>query len=278
VIYQKSCPTSRARIFWLGLSDRLSARQAESPGAFRASLRDRVVANPERTLELLPERQTFSEIERVWDDMADMTEQITVYDKIRQQYLNEIFSVDYLPKLPKLGALANKREISVVLFNKTYRMTEDGIVDKSGGKPSHSVSVALCKYLLLCPEDRPVESDWVSYRNFKDAAPFARAFANNVEKALAESFSGRIAELRHSCLKLGGYPPEVSLSYDLIMRFDALPMVPILLLFNDEDSEFPAQCSVLFERRANVYLDVESLAILGWLLAAYLQGTPEIAM
>jgi hypothetical protein len=210
--------------------------------------------------------------------MADMTEEITVYDKIRQQYLDEIFSGDYSSKLPKLGARANEGEITIPLFNKPYRMSADKIVDPSGEKPSHSVSVALCKYLLLCPDDHPVENDWVSYRNFKDAAPFAGAFANNVEKAIARSFPGKLAELKGSCLKLGGYPPGTSLSYNLIMQFDALPMVPILLLFNDEDSEFPAQCSVLFERRANRYLDVESLAILGWLLAAYLQQTPEIAM
>ncbi|HYA43090.1 MAG TPA: DUF3786 domain-containing protein [Syntrophobacteraceae bacterium] len=210
--------------------------------------------------------------------MADMTEEITVYDKIRQRYLDEIFSGDYLSKLPKLGLRANEGEIEITLFNRPHRMSADKIVDASGEKPSHSVSVALCKYLLLCPVDRPVDDDWVSYRNFKDATPFAGAFANNVEKALAKSFSGKLAELADSCSKLGGHPPAVNLAYDLAMQFDALPMVPILLLFNDEDSEFPAQCSVLFERRANSYLDVESLAILGWLLAAYLQGTPETAM
>jgi dienelactone hydrolase len=54
------------------------------------------------------------------------------------------------------------------------------------------------------------------------------------------------------------------------MRFDALPKIPILLLFNDADDEFPAQCLLLFERRAEKYLDMECLAILGWLLAGYL--------
>jgi hypothetical protein len=210
--------------------------------------------------------------------MADMTEETTVFDKIRQQYLAEIFSGNYLYKVPKLGLSANDGEISIPIFNRPHRMSAEKIVDSDGKKPSHSVNVALCKYLLLCPEDSPLDSDWVSYRDFKDAAPFAGAFANNVEKAVAACFSGRLAELRDSCLKLGGYLPIVNLSYDLVMQFDALPKVPILLLFNDEDAEFPAQCSVLFERRANTYLDVESLAILGWLLAAYLQDTPEIAM
>ena len=36
---------------------------------------------------------------------------------------------------------------------------------------------------------------------------------------------------------------------------------------NDRDVDFPAKCSILFERRADKYLDMECLAMLGWLLA-----------
>ena len=46
------------------------------------------------------------------------------------------------------------------------------------------------------------------------------------------------------------------ISYDLSMRFDALPKVPLLLLFNDKDDGFPAQCSVLFEKRTEKFSDM----------------------
>jgi hypothetical protein len=49
-----------------------------------------------------------------------------------------------------------------------------------------------------------------------------------------------------------------------------LPKIPVLLLFDDADEEFPAQCKVLFERRAEHYLDPECLAILGMLLSDFL--------
>ena len=51
------------------------------------------------------------------------------------------------------------------------------------------------------------------------------------------------------------------------MRVPALPRIPLLLLFNDADDEFAAQCAILFERRADRYLDMECLAIIGSLLA-----------
>jgi hypothetical protein len=55
------------------------------------------------------------------------------------------------------------------------------------------------------------------------------------------------------------------------MQFNALPKIPVLLLFNDADEEFPAQCAVLFERRAENFLDMECLAMVGMLLFEYLK-------
>jgi hypothetical protein len=143
-------------------------------------------------------------------------------------------------------------------------------VDSSGKEPIHSVKVVLCQYLLHAPAVEPEEKDWVSYKDFKDASPFVGGFQNNTEKALAKNFAGRLETLRRACLRLGGRDPGLGWGYQLSMEFDPLPQVPILLLFNDADEEFPAQCLLLFERRAEKYLDMESMAILAWLLTDYL--------
>jgi len=44
------------------------------------------------------------------------------------------------------------------------------------------------------------------------------------------------------------------------------------MLFNDQDEDFPARCSLLFEKRAERYLDMECLAMMGWVLAAWLRS------
>ena len=54
--------------------------------------------------------------------------------------------------------------------------------------------------------------------------------------------------------------------------YPALPKVPMLLLFNDKDDEFPAQCSVLFEKRAKKFLDMECLAMVGMHFFEYLKA------
>jgi hypothetical protein len=61
------------------------------------------------------------------------------------------------------------------------------------------------------------------------------------------------------------------ISADLVMKFDALPKVPVLLVFNDRDEDFPAHCSLLFERRAEKFLDMECLAMAGWALSEWLK-------
>ena len=63
----------------------------------------------------------------------------------------------------------------------------------------------------------------------------------------------------------------MELSCDLIVGFDALPRVPIVLVFTDADEEFAAASTVLFESRARHYLDMECLGMIGSLLVEQLK-------
>jgi hypothetical protein len=60
-----------------------------------------------------------------------------------------------------------------------------------------------------------------------------------------------------------------------VQCFKALPKVPVLLLFNDEEDMFPAQCSVLFQSDCAGYLDMESIAMVGIGLAVFLTGAEK---
>jgi hypothetical protein len=92
---------------------------------------------------------------------------------------------------------------------------------------------------------------------------------------LERTFGSNPAELKRRCGALGGVPAAEDFPYEVAMRFPALPKIPVLLLFNGAEEEFPARCTMLFERRAEKYLDMECLAITGWALSAYLLGNPS---
>lgn len=195
----------------------------------------------------------------------------SVFNDTYAMYMNRMAGIDFKSIEKKLGLTVRENAITIPFFGKPFTFSEKGLMNPSGKQPSLETSVVLCNYLLRCPDREPVNDDWVSYRDFKDSGPLTTYFANAVEKPIADHFSGRPSRLEESCRALGGSFPAMELSYDLFMQFRLLPKIPVLLLYNDADDEFPAHCSILFERRAEEYLDAESLAILGMLFSVRLR-------
>lgn len=192
-----------------------------------------------------------------------MNAKLHVFEETYREYLEQIAGINFEPLAEIIGITVEGDEITIQFFGKPYRIIDESITAPSGNQPPFGICVVLCKYLLLCPDAVPPEADWVAYRDFKDAGPLTVFFANSVEKPLAEHFAGRLTELEKACKTLGGFVPDIEITYDLAIQFNALPRIPVLLLYNDADAEFPAHCSLLFKGDADKFLDAESLAILG---------------
>lgn len=204
-----------------------------------------------------------------------MNTAVNVYESTYRDYLARLGRIDSGFLEQSLGVKVQGKEAVIPLFGRHYRVSKDGITNPEGNAPRFDICVILCKYLLLCPDKAPKETEWVSFRNLKDSGPLTTYFANDVERAIAAHFAGKLEKLQASCRQLGGYPPRMQAAYDLSMQFDALPRIPVILLFNDTDDDqgiiWPASCSLLFERRAESYLDPECLAMTGSLLYSWLK-------
>jgi len=198
-----------------------------------------------------------------------------VFERIHADYLEKVAGLDFTVMAERLAVTATTDEVVVPLFGFSYRISAQGVLGHNGQRPSHAVGVILFKYLLMCPQEAQGDAAWVTYKDFKDAAPFTGGFLNTAEKPIADRFSGRLDELETACRKLNGQPAAVETSSDLAVQFQALPKVPVVLLFNDQDEEFPAGATVLFERRAQHYLDMECLAMIGMVLARWLAKHSE---
>jgi hypothetical protein len=204
-----------------------------------------------------------------------MVAESKAFERIYRDYLGQLAAVDLRAAAETLGGRADGDTVVMPFFGRPYKVSTAGISDPSGNRPSHSVSVLLSRYLLMCPKNTPLDESWVSYKDFKDAGPFAGGFRSNAEVPLERRFGSNPAELQKRCEALGGISVADDFPYEVAMRLPALPKIPILMLFNGADNEFPARCSMLFERRAEKYLDMECLAIAGWALSAYLLETPQ---
>ncbi len=113
--------------------------------------------------------------------------------------------------------------------------------------------------------------------DFKRTSHFTNVnyFASDTAQMINQHFSGKLEALSEAGEELGGFRPEVDMPYDLSMQFEALPRISLLLLFNDRDEEFPAQCTVLFQQHAEFYLDPESLSMTSAFLAKDLKETSQ---
>lgn len=196
-----------------------------------------------------------------------------IFEKHYHDYCAQLAAVDFESVKETLGTETDGGRMLVSFFNQEYLVSGDGISDASGNRPGYGVCVILAKYILLCPDRSHYDPEWVSFKDFKKVSHFTNVkfFASDTEQAIAEYFSGRLNPLAKASEKLGGFPCDMEMSYDLSVQFHALPRISLLLLFNDGDEEFPAQCTVLFEKHAEYYLDPESLAMSGSSLARRLK-------
>lgn len=203
-------------------------------------------------------------------------EQAPVFDEIYEQYLTDLSANDLNRIGTPLDIKIDGNEATIPFYGILHRVSGTGIMDDKGKRPIHAVSVILCKYLLLCPDQAPPDSsEWVRYHSFQDAVPYAQGFRNTAERPISRAFTGKIEDLKRACKILGGQPGDAPFSCDLAINFPVLPKVNLLLVFNDQDEEFPAECSILFEKHADSYLDMECLAMLGMVLATWLKNGPD---
>lgn len=202
-----------------------------------------------------------------------MAESADIFEQNYQKYCAQLAEIDGAAIKDRLGLVAEGNRIFIPFFNKRYLLAKNGIVDAEGNRPEYLPFVILAQYILLCPEQSPYDAQWVAFKDFKRISPFTNVnyFSSDTERAIETHFAGRLDDLSKAGKKLGGIHCNMDVSYDLSMQFKALPRMSLLLLFNDSDDEFPAQCTVLFQKHAEFYLDPESLAMSGAFLARSLK-------
>lgn len=190
----------------------------------------------------------------------------SVFKQTYQKYLKEIQALDLTDLAQRLGLTPCDDAVVIRFLETDYLLSAQGFHTHSNKSAPYDLSIVLCRYLLMCPQTAPHRTDLVSFRDFKDSGPLLVYFSNEVEMKISRFFSGRTEDLTRAAMAMGGQIIDIGASYDVSVRFNALPKIPVVLLFNDRDDEFEAQANLLFEQRAGSYLDAECLAILGNLL------------
>lgn len=196
--------------------------------------------------------------------------QASVFDETYRKYLREICSTDFLAKAEALGVRKENNGLIIPLYDQEYHLSSEGIYHTRGAAVTPAVQVILSKYVLTCPTELPTTQKTLkTYRDFTGTAPLVSYFTTNTNKTIEVTFSGKRDALEKKALSIGGQlqPAE---GYDFSVRFFALPRMPVLLNYNDQDDLFGATCSILYQADAEIFLDMECLAMTGTLLAGKL--------
>jgi len=197
-----------------------------------------------------------------------------IFKKNYEGYLRQLDGVDLSMCESILGIAVDKEKgiAKIPFFRTHYQVSPLGVVDERGKRPDYGICVVLLKYLLMCPTRIPPETDWISYRDFKDTGQAQNTgLSSYASQEISKRYTGNTLPLKAAVAALGGRPPGTEYPYDISAVLMALPRIPILFLYNDADEQFPAQASILYERRAASFLDAECRVMIDWYVLEYLK-------
>ncbi len=197
-----------------------------------------------------------------------------IFEQNYEEYVRQVIGLDFSILEPMLKIRVNEenRTAEMPFFNTIYRVSTFGVVDEHGMRPDYGICVILLKHLMMCPKWVPAERDWVTNRDFCDSGQGQdTGLSEYAVTAIAKRYAGQLERLKAAASALEGIPPETEYPYDFSAVFWALPRLPILFLFNDADEHFPAHASILYEQRADYFLDAECRVMVDWCLFEYLK-------
>ncbi len=149
-------------------------------------------------------------------------------------------------------------------FNTKVLISNDRIVKADGREPTRWEQVFLYNHIAQGGKASPT-GRWKNLREFPNTVSKIKSMEKHVEKPLAEMFAGKVEELRKRALEAGGTDMTGSFgNADLAVRFQALPKVPVMLVFWDADPKdgMDAEAKLLFDETIIQHLDIESIIFL----------------
>jgi len=159
--------------------------------------------------------------------------------------------------------------VAIDFLDCRYLVTREDVTAERGEPPSVWVKILVLIYLTRAGGG-PATGSWVSYRDLPNSVSKSASF-EECSARVARAFEGDPAGLERGVLALGGRPSGTG-SADLAYVLAVLPRVPVLLLFWDQEEEFPARASFLLDGNVLDYLDLEALLFVGEALAGRLLG------
>jgi len=158
-----------------------------------------------------------------------------------------------------LPALAEGEALSFRAFGGDCRITPESVA-VDGIPESGPRALVISMYAANVREGPMVVEPFLSFRDFKDGAPYQGAFVANAERPLVPHVP-RLKDAGGDILEaLGEGVTQVEAQGDFSLLVLPFPKIALHYIFYLPDEDFPASVTCLFSRNAPVFMPVDGLA------------------
>lgn len=194
-----------------------------------------------------------------------------VYEKVYQELLPRLAGADIAGAARELGLAQREGAALVPFLGRDFLVDGQGVTLAHGGGAPLNHRIVLAYYITHGGRGENALR-FAPYRELPGGQDFARSLSRIVEERAAKFFGGRLAALETAAAALGAGPGSEYAPGDASLLFPALPKIPLLMTFYDEDEDFPAEAKVFYDITAPNFLDLECLAVLGLILVQELES------
>ncbi len=149
-------------------------------------------------------------------------------------------------------------------FNDFILITRDDVTHPDGTPLTRWEQVFILNHMAQGGKVEPT-GKWKGLVEFPNTVSKIKSMKSHVEEPLKKAFKGNVGQLLDAAASLGGLDRTAeSESADAALYFQALPRVPLMLMFWDEEAAdgFEAEARLLFDETITEHLDIESIMFL----------------
>jgi hypothetical protein len=176
---------------------------------------------------------------------------------------NDLKQIDFKNIYRRIGADFRNGSIFLRCLGTEYEVRPDGEI-YTGGYINPWLRILILHYIITAGIGDP-SGDWVSFSELKSGMVKESSFIRDCEEPLRDLLDTGF-EVTSGALQMLGARPAEHAAADHSWLIDALPRVPMLILYWRRDEDEPetggSRVKILFDRTADRFLDVESLIFL----------------
>lgn len=164
------------------------------------------------------------------------------------------------------AAYVPDQELRIDVFDEPLVITIPDLTVLNGRtrleKPSLDTQTMLLLHLVTS-NGAPLVGRWISFRELPNGGFYHQAFQSYTGHEIAQRFGDDLEALERAAGRAGGLQQEMG---DAAYAFQALPRVPMLVVYWLGDEDFSPTAQVLFDASAGWHLPVDTCAELGSVL------------